>query len=132
LSAAEDELSGYIDREDPISEDSRNSEAGDESNISGLNGQDSSESQPSTEETSLTSETQTGEQEKAAAESSKGIKAKPKKELSFTKFSNQLTRRFQLSKVSSDKTHNMLQQIQRHLKQIDKIVSKWYKTASCD
>lgn len=139
---AEDELSGDLDREEPISEeriseDSRNAEAGNKSNISDLETERSisqSESQASTEETGITSETPSGvgnrilqAQEKAAAKSSKGIKAKPKKEVLFTKLSDQLTRHFQLCKESSDKTRNMLQQIQRQLKQIDKIAESGTK-----
>jgi hypothetical protein len=136
MSAAENELSGYIDREESINEDNGNGEVQDESNVFGSD-QDNvgePESQASTEETGITSETSSGvgnrileAQEKAAAESSRGIKAKPKKEVLFTKLSDQLTRHFQLSKESSDKTRNTLQQIQRQLKQIDKIAESGTK-----
>lgn len=92
------------------------------------------EIQPLPEETNLTSETPTGveedrilqNQEKAAAEAIK-LRAKQSKEIYFSMLSDQLTRHLQLSKESGDKTRNILEQIQRQLKQIDKIAASGTK-----
>jgi hypothetical protein len=73
MSTSEDELSGYIDREESVNEGSGNGEAGDESNASGFNGQEG-EGEPVPEETNRTNEIPIGieedrvlrEQEKAA------------------------------------------------------------------
>jgi hypothetical protein len=93
------------------------------------------EIQPLPEETNLTSETPTGveedrilqNQEKAAAEARTKLRAKQTKEIYFSKLSDQLTRHLQLSKESGDKTRNILGQIQRQLKQIDKIAASCTK-----
>jgi hypothetical protein len=104
------------------------------SEVSGLNGEQGEgepESRPSPEETNLTTETPVEvekdrilqSQEKVAAESQIEARAKPEKEVTFRKLSDQLTRHFQLSKEAGDKTRNMLQQIQKQLRQIDKIAA---------
>lgn len=93
------------------------------------------EIQPLPEETNLTSETPTGveedrilqNQEKAAAEARTKLRAKQSKEIHFSKLSDQLTRHLQLSKESGDKIRNILEQIQRQLKQIDKIAASGTK-----
>lgn len=76
MSASEDELSGYIDREESVNESNGNGEAGDESNISGFNGQEGEGEpvrEPLPEETNRTNETPTGvEEDRVLREHEKG------------------------------------------------------------
>ncbi len=73
MSASEDELSGYIDREESVNEGSGNGEAGDESNVSGFNSQEG-EGEPLPEETNRTNETPTGvEEDRVLQEQEKAI-----------------------------------------------------------
>jgi archaellum component FlaC len=62
MSASEDELSGYIDREESVNESSGNDDAGDESNVSGFNSQDG-EGERLPEETYRSNDTPTGIEE---------------------------------------------------------------------
>jgi hypothetical protein len=131
MGAAEDEeQSGIIDSEDIIDEGNGDIEETELSEISGLNGEQGEgepEIRPSSEETNLTTEIPVGVeedrilqgQEKVAAESEIVSRA----DISKRKLSDQLTRHFQLNKEAGGKTRNMLHQIQKQLRQLDKIAA---------
>jgi cell division protein FtsB len=135
MSASEDELSGYIDREESVNESNGNGEAGDESNISGFNGQEGEGEpvrEPLPEETNRTNETPTGveedrvlrEQEKAAAplqdeekdERKKPGSRRPAQDKLIGKLENEL-------KKQNDRTRSLqdlVSGIQKQLIRIDK------------
>lgn len=135
MGAAEhEEQSGIIDSKDIIDKGNGDIEETELSKSSGLNGEQGEgepESRPSPEETNLTTERPVGleedrvvqSQEKAAVELKKEVKDIPIKEDSFRKLSDQLSKHFQASKIASDKTRDTLEQIQKQLRQIDKIAA---------
>jgi predicted nucleic acid-binding Zn-ribbon protein len=132
MSAAEDDLSGYIDREEPHTEGNGDGEASDESNVSDFNGQDGvsePETRPLPEEANLTSETPTGveedrilqSQEKAALESKIKTREqrrspKPAQDKSTSKLQNELKKQIDRSRSLEDSVKG----IQRQLVRIDK------------
>jgi cell division protein FtsB len=135
MSASEDELSGYIDREESVNESNGNGEAGDESNISGFNGQEGEGEpvrEPLPEETNRTNETPTGveedrvlrEQEKAAAPLQDEKKHKRKKRGSRRPAQDKLTGKLENElKEQNDRTRSLqdlVSGIQKQLIRIDK------------
>lgn len=140
MSASEDELSGYIDREESVNEGSGNGEAGDESNISGFNGQDGEGEpvrEPLPEETDRTNETPTGveedrvlrEQEEAVAplqdeeedeeeedERKKRGSRRPAQDKLTSKFENELKKQIDRTRSLQD----LVKGIQKQLIRIDK------------
>lgn len=136
MSASEDELSGYIDREESVNESNGNGEAGDESNISGFNGQEGEGEpvrEPLPEETNLTNETPTGveqdrvprEQEIAAAplqdeeeedeRKKRGIR-RPAQDKLTSKLENELKKQIDRTRSIQD----LVRGIQKQLIRIDK------------
>jgi cell division protein FtsB len=135
MSASEDELSGYIDREESVNESNGNGEAGDESNISGFNGQEGEGEpvrEPLPEETNRTNETPTGveedrvlrEQEKAAAPLQDEEKEERKKRGSRRPAQDKLTGKLENElKEQNDRTRSLqdlVSGIQKQLIRIDK------------
>jgi cell division protein FtsB len=135
MSASEDELSGYIDREESVNESNGNGEAGDESNISGFNGQEGEGEpvrEPLPEETNRTNETPTGveedrvlrEQEKAAAPLQDEEKDERKKRGSRRPAQDKLTGKLENElKEQNDRTRSLqdlVSGIQKQLIRIDK------------
>lgn len=135
MSASEDELSGYIDREESVNESNGNGEAGDESNISGFNGQEGEGEpvrEPLPEETNRTNETPTGveedrvlrEQEKGAAPLQDEEKDERKKRGSRRPAQDKLTGKLENElKKQNDRTRSLqdlVSGIQKQLIRIDK------------
>jgi cell division protein FtsB len=135
MSASEDELSGYIDREESVNESNGNGEAGDESNISGFNGQEGEGEpvrEPLPEGTNRTNETPTGveedrvlrEQEKAAAPLQDEEKDERKKRGSRRPAQDKLTGKLENElKEQNDRTRSLqdlVSGIQKQLIRIDK------------
>jgi hypothetical protein len=143
VSAAEDELSGYIDREESFNEGNGNGEARDESKVFGSD-QDNvgeGEAQPLPEETSQTSERPTGieedrilqSQEAAAAESNIKTKEqrrslKPSEDKLVSKLQNDLKKQVDRSKSIQDSVKG----IQKQLTRIEKTLYSFRKEHQVD
>jgi hypothetical protein len=143
MSAAEDELSGYIDREESINEGNGNSDARDESKVFGSD-QDNvgeGEGQPLPEETNLTSETPTGveqdrilqSQEEAAVESNIKPKArrsspKPSEDKLVIKLQNDLKKQVDRTRSLQDSVKG----IQSQLTRIEKTLYSFRKEHQVD
>jgi archaellum component FlaC len=141
MSASEDELSGYIDREESVNEG--NGEAGDESNVSGFNSEEG-EGERLPEETNRTNDTPTGieedrvlrEQEKATTfqegeeeeeeeeESEEEEEQEKKKQKSQRPAQDKLTSKLENElKKQIDRTRSLqdsIKGIQKQLTRIDK------------
>jgi hypothetical protein len=143
MSAAEDELSGYIDREESINEGNINSEARDESKVfrSDQDNVGEGEGQPLPEETNLTTETPTGveedrilqSQEEAAAESNIKTKAqrrspKPSEDKLVSKLQNDLKKQVDRTRSLQDSVKGIQKQfnlLQKRVDSIDKSIRTW-------
>jgi hypothetical protein len=124
MSAAEDELSGYIDREESINEGNGNGEARNESKVFGSD-QDNvgeGEAQPLPEETSQTSERPTGveedrilqSQEEAAAESKEQRRSpKPSEDKLVSKLQNDLKKQVDRTRFLQDSVKGIQSQLTR-------------------
>jgi hypothetical protein len=143
VSAAEDELSGYIDREESFNEGNGNGEARDESKVFGSD-QDNvgeGEAQPLPEETSQTSERPTGveedrilqSQEAAAAESNIKTKEqrrspKPSEDKLVSKLQTDLKKQVDRTRSLQDSVKGIQKQfnlLQKRVDSIDKSIRTW-------
>lgn len=126
------------DSEETIDEGNGDTEGAELSEVSGLNGKEDEEeleSSPPPKEAKVSPERPIGveegrvlqSQEKTAVESKTEKKDKPKSEDTFRKLSEQLAKHFQVSTIASHKTRDTLQQIQKQLRQIDKIAASGAK-----
>jgi hypothetical protein len=143
MTAAENELSGYIDREESISEDNGNGEARDESNVFGSD-QDNvgeGESKPLPEETSQTSERPTRveedrilqSQEETAAESNIKTREhrrspKPSEDKPTSSLQSELKKQIERTKSLQDSVKG----IQKQLDRIDKTLYSFRKEHQVD